>query len=104
MRGSLESSLGRNGALLVWACGVACAIYSGSCSWAANDRVIELAPVKERFWLWSVDSDGKLRREYRRLYPDGNLLRKARSFVVGFFACMLLALWMPNPIGVRFGF
>ena len=90
--------------ITAWICGVACALYSAFYSWTALDKVNDRLPVKERFWplFWSVDSGWKLRHEYRRLNPEGKLLRKARYFVLAFFAFMLIALWALNPFVSRF--
>jgi hypothetical protein len=92
--------------LIAWACGVACAMYSAFYSWTALDQVNEKLPVKERFWplFWGFDSRWKLHHEYRRLYPEGQLLRKARYYVVAFFACFLIAFWALRPVLRRFGF
>jgi hypothetical protein len=90
--------------LIAWACGVACALSGASFSWLAHDKVNEQLPVEERFWplFWSFDSRRKLRREYRRLYPDGKLLRKARYCEAAFFACLLIAFWALHAYLARF--
>jgi hypothetical protein len=89
--------------LIAWACGVGCALSGASFSWLALDKVNEKLPVEQRFWplFWGFDSRWKLRHEYRRLYPEGKLLRHARYSAVAFFACMLIALWALNPFFSR---
>jgi hypothetical protein len=91
--------------ITAWVCGVACALSSAFYSWTALDKVNDRLPVKERFWplFWGSDSRWKLRHEYRRLYPGGELLRKARYFTIAFFACLLIAFWALHPFLSRFG-
>jgi hypothetical protein len=90
--------------LIAWACGVACALSGASFSWLALDKVNEKLPVDQRFWplFWGPDSNWRLRHEYRRLYPEGKLLRNARYFAVAFFACLLIAFWALHPFLARF--
>jgi hypothetical protein len=77
--------------MVAWVCGVASALYSGFLTYAAMDKVNERLPVEQRFpplW-WYAEKYSRLRREYRRLYPGGELLRKAFLFEIACFVCCL---------------
>jgi hypothetical protein len=43
------------------------------------------------WWYWSKHQ--RLRREYKRLYPEGNLLGKFRALGVLAFASFLIWAW-----------
>jgi hypothetical protein len=86
------------------ACGVACALYAGVLTSKTLDKANDRLPAEEIFWplFWSF-SRWKLRDEYGRFYPGGELLRKARYFMIAFFACLLVAAWAFHPFLARFG-
>ena len=42
---------------------------------------------------WFVTKTLRLSREYRRLYPNGNLLWMQRAFGVAMFGCLLTLIW-----------
>ena len=42
------------------------------------------------FW-WGPSKTFRLRREYRRLYPEGKLLRRQSVLTAAMFVCILLA-------------
>jgi hypothetical protein len=74
---------------VAFACGFASALYSGLLTYAAMYKVNERLPVKERFqpFWWYTEKYSRLRREYQRFYPGGELLQKAFLFEIAFFVC-----------------
>jgi len=60
------------------------------------DKVNENLSERERFdplgWYWPKSQ--RLRREYRRLYPEGRLIIKTRFLFGAMLACPLLAVWL----------
>jgi multidrug efflux pump subunit AcrB len=80
---------------IAYACAVACALLSCFSGYAATNKVNQKLPAEEKFGLffWEFTKHARLRREYRRLYPDGKLLRNAFMFSVAFFLLMLIAGW-----------
>jgi hypothetical protein len=50
-------------------------------------------PEREQFdpFWWGPSKTSRLRREYRRLYPEGKLLRRQSVLAAAMFVCILLA-------------
>lgn len=80
---------------IAYACAVACALVCALLTYSVTDRVNQRMPAKERLGLlwWDFTKHARLRREYRRLYPDGKLLRNRFMFSIAFFLFMLIAGW-----------
>jgi len=76
-------------------CGVVCAIASSFVVFHMVDKVNEGLPEERQFsqiwWYWSKYE--RLFAEYKRLYPDGGLLRRFRILAVLLFACFLVCVW-----------
>ena len=82
--------------LCVGAFGLASTITQFAMVEAVNAQL----PAAEQFdFLWRGPSKtSRLRREYRRLYPEGKLLRRQRVLAAVMFVCTFLAalvLWLP---------
>jgi hypothetical protein len=84
-------------------CGSAALMAVAACGLIATlahqemvDKINEKASEKERFdplgWYW--EKSQRLRREYRRLYPQGTLIRKTRLLFCLMTACLLLSAWL----------
>lgn len=76
-------------------CCVACAITSSFVVFQMVDKVNDKLPEERQFsviwWYWSKYK--RLFAEYKRLYPDGSLLRRFRILEVLLFACFLVCAW-----------
>jgi hypothetical protein len=74
--------------LCVGAFGLASTINQFAMVEAVNERL----PSREQFdpFWWGPAKILKLQREYRRLYPDGRLLRRQGFLVAAMFVCILL--------------
>ena len=59
------------------------------------DKVNDLLPKGEQFAPlgWYYSKNRRLKREYKRLYPDGRLLLKVRVLTALMFACLLICAW-----------
>ena len=82
--------------LCVGAFGLASTITGFAIVEAVNAKL----PEREQFdpFWWGPSKTFRLRREYRRLYPEGKLLRRQSVLAVAMFVCILLAalvLWFP---------
>jgi hypothetical protein len=82
--------------LCVGACGLASTINGFAIVEAVNAKL----PEREQFdslW-WGPSKTSRLRREYRRLYPEGKLLRRQSVLGGAMFVCVFLGalvLWLP---------
>jgi hypothetical protein len=76
-------------------CVPVCGIISTIANWEMVDKVNEKLPKEEQFYhLWRyAEKSFRLRREYKRLYPNGRLLLKVRMLTVLMFACLLICAW-----------
>jgi hypothetical protein len=76
-------------------CASVCGFTSALVSLDMVDRVNERLPESERFELlgWYLDKHQRLSREYKRLYPDGRLLRKIHVLTAVMFGCALVCVW-----------
>jgi hypothetical protein len=76
-------------ALCVGAFGLASTITQFAMVEAVNAKL----PEREQFdpFWWGPSKTSRLRREYRRLYPEGKLLRRQNVLGAAMFACILLA-------------
>ena len=81
--------------IIALASGSICGIGSTFVIFQMVDRVNERLPGEQSFaplgWYWS-----KYRRlfgEYKKLYPDGNLVRRFRSLIMLTFAYFLIGVW-----------
>jgi hypothetical protein len=79
--------------IIAFVCGVACAIASSLVCSEMVDRVNDKLPEESQFshlwWYWSKYQ--RLYAEYKRLYPDGGLLRTIRVLQVLGVASFVLA-------------
>jgi hypothetical protein len=83
-------------ALCVGAFGLASTITGFAIVEAVNAKL----PEREQFdpFWWGPSKTFRLRREYRRLYPEGKLLRRQNVLAVAMGVCVFLAalvLWLP---------
>jgi hypothetical protein len=73
-----------------------CGLLSNLVFFDIVEKVNERLPKEQQFaplwWYWPKYQ--KLRREYKRLYPEGTLLRKVRVLIVVAFACTLIFAWV----------
>jgi 4-hydroxybenzoate polyprenyltransferase len=78
---------------LVWICGVASGIAMNAAYWAMVDKVNAKLPKDQQFSHpgWWFGKYQRLHREYRRLFPSGDLLRKAGIYSLLAFLCLSLA-------------
>jgi hypothetical protein len=81
--------------IVAFVCGVGCAITSSVVVSEMVDRVNEKLPEERHFshlwWYW--EKYQRLFLEYRRLYPDGGLLRRFRILAVVLFASFVVSAW-----------
>jgi len=72
-----------------------CGLTATSVVFEMVDKVNKLLPAEQQFALlgWYPSKYRRLNYEYRRLYPDGNLLRKYHGLVVLMFTCLLISVW-----------
>jgi hypothetical protein len=89
--------------LAAWICGVVCAITSGGLHLSAVERVNERLPADKAIEPlgWHVDKYWLLRHEYRRLYPDGKLLRKSKKFQIACLVSFVIGAWALHPYLVK---
>ena len=75
----------------VSACGVIGTIVFSEMVDAVNRHL----PEEQQFALlgWHYEKYQRLRSEYRRFYPDGNLLGRAHTLMALMFACLLTCAW-----------
>jgi hypothetical protein len=75
-------------------CASVCGIASSLVTFEMVDKVNERLPEEQQFALlgryWSKRQ--RLHREYKRLYPDGGLLRRLRTLVVLACSCLLICV------------
>ncbi len=74
-------------------CGSVCGIVASLVNFEIVDKVNERLPQERQFealgfWYWSKRQ--RLKREYKRLYPDGSLLQTNRTLAVLMFFCGLI--------------
>jgi hypothetical protein len=76
-------------------CGSVCAMTSSFTVFHMVDKVNERLPEERQFahlgWYWSKYE--RLFAEYKRLYPDGSLLRRFRVLAVLVFVCFFICAW-----------
>jgi hypothetical protein len=76
-------------------CGVVCAITGSFVAFQMVDKVNDKLPEECQFspiwWYWSKYQ--RLFAEYKKLYPDGRLLRRFRILGVLAFAYLLASAW-----------
>jgi hypothetical protein len=81
--------------IIALACVSACGIIATFAHYEMMDKVNEKLTEGERFqpsgWCWSKSQ--RLRREYRRMYPNGRLLFKIRVLMAVMIALLLTCLW-----------
>jgi hypothetical protein len=76
------------------ACFSICGMLSTFTRYEMMDKVNEKLPKEEQFgalW-WYASKYQRLNREYKRLYPDGDLLLKIRVLIALMFACLLVCV------------
>jgi hypothetical protein len=76
---------------------VLCVSAFGLASTITQFAIVEAVNAKlpageqfDPFW-WGPSKTFRLRREYRRLYPEGKLLRRQSVLTAAMFVCILLA-------------
>ena len=69
-----------------------CGLVGSLTSMEMVDKVNDLLPKGEQFAPlgWYYSKNRQLKREYKRLYPDGRLLLKVRVLTALMFACLLI--------------
>jgi hypothetical protein len=81
--------------IIGFVCGVACGIASSLVCSEMVDRVNDKMPEESQFshlwWYWSKYE--RLYAEYKRLYPDGGLLRIIQVLQVLGFASFVVLAW-----------
>jgi hypothetical protein len=82
-------------AIIALVCGTFCGMSASFAIFEMVDKVNEQMPEQHQFahygWYWF-----KYRRligEYRRLYPDGSLVRRYRLLIVIMVGCLLISAW-----------
>jgi hypothetical protein len=81
--------------IIAFVCGVVSAISSSFVVFQMVDKVNDKLPEERRFsyiW-WYLSKHQRLFAEYKRLYPDGGLLRRFRILAVLLVACFLVTVW-----------
>ena len=69
-----------------------CGVLGGLLAMEARDQVNKLRPPDQQFpILFAKFTEWEVRREYRRLFPDGQLYRRADQFAVIMFVCLFMA-------------
>jgi len=63
-------------------CGSICAMTAMFTNYKMMDKVNDRLPKAEKFdpLFWYLSKSLRLRREYKRLYPDGRLLFRVRVY------------------------
>jgi hypothetical protein len=76
-------------------CMSVCGVVSSLKTSEMVDRVNEKLPREEQFnpLGWHLPKYLRLRREYKRLYPAGPLLRHMRILMALGVACLLISAW-----------
>ena len=77
------------------ACAAVCGMIGTFAAFEMMDKVNDKLPREQQFDPsgWYPPKYQRLQSEYRRLYPDGPLLVKARVVMVLLFTCLLVAAW-----------
>jgi hypothetical protein len=82
-------------AITAFICGVACAIASSFVVSQMVDKVNDKLPEERQFshtwWYWSKYQ--RLFADYKKVYPNGPLLRTLRIMGVLVFVCFLATVW-----------
>ncbi len=81
-------------------CFFACGVKSMILVFKLIETVSRRLPEEEQFgdlW-WGPEKRGRLIREYRRLYPDGQLLRQTYILNAVMFGCLLVEFWLFGSI------
>jgi len=89
---------------VTFVCRVGWALTSAMLTWEAVEAVNQKLAVKEQFdplW-WYTGKYMRLRREYRRLCPEGKLLRRERAFGIACFAFFLATAWVTGILSAFF--
>jgi hypothetical protein len=75
---------------------VVCGIWSQEIHWRIVEKVNARLPEAERFQplFWGPLKRIRLNEEYRRLFPDGTVLKQMhRLMAIAFTALACLAIW-----------
>lgn len=77
------------------ACGSVCGLTSAILNFEMVDKVNEKLPAAEQFGHlgWYIDKSLRLKREYKRLYPNGPLLLRTRILMALMLASLVVAAW-----------
>ena len=81
--------------IVALACVSICGLVGSLTSMEMVDKVNDLLPKGEQFAPlgWYYSKNRRLKREYKRLYPDGRLLLKVQVLTALMFACLLICAW-----------
>jgi hypothetical protein len=82
-------------AIVALACGSISGMIATFTHFEIVDRVNDKLPKGEQFDAlgWYASKYQRLHRDYRRLYPDGGLVLKARLLMALMIACGLICAW-----------
>lgn len=72
-----------------------CGLLSALLGFEMIDKVNEKLPKEEQFESlgWYTEKTLRLHREYKRLYPDGQLLLRDRVVIALGIVCLLICAW-----------
>jgi hypothetical protein len=81
--------------IIALACASASGIFGALFNFEMIEKVNDKLPEKERFeWFgWNLFKYQRLKREYRKFYPDGRLLFRVRILTVLLFVWILVCVW-----------
>ncbi len=90
--------------VLALACVSICGLAGGLMYFEIVDKVNERLPESERFAIlwWHTGKYQRLHREYRKLYPEGRLIRRVRVITALMFVCLLISAWALGFFGTLF--
>lgn len=76
-------------------CGTICAMIATFKNYEMMDKVNKRLPKSEQFdpLGWYLSKNLRLRREYKRLYPDGRLLLHVRIATALLITCAVMCAW-----------
>lgn len=80
--------------IVLAALAVSCAVLSGFVTTQEIGEINRKLPDDQRisYWWMYAEKFARIKKEYRRLYPDGRLHTLANAFEVATFVFFLLAL------------
>jgi hypothetical protein len=81
--------------IIALACASGCGIFGAFLNFEMIEKVNDKLPEEGRFeWFgWDLFKYRRLKREYRKFYPDGRLLFRVRILTVLLFVWILVCAW-----------